>query len=100
MGKKAKVEINKERPGKGNFIVTVSGSGSGSSSSTEGRQIDIVSLEGMKRPFPAIRALDMDDIVSNILAAIEELENTDEVMDDAAAADEKKAPAQEESDAK
>jgi hypothetical protein len=96
VGKKAKVEINKERPGKGNFIVTVSSSG------TEGRQIDIVSLEGMKRPFPAIRALDMDDIVSDVLAAIEELEKTDEVMEDADAdtADEKKAPAQEESDAK
>jgi len=47
------------QPGKGNFVVTIKG-------------IDkpIVSLQGMKRPFPALKALDMDEINAKILEAL------------------------------
>ena len=59
MGTKATVEINKEKPGKGNFIIRVSG-------------VDepIIELKGMKRPFPALKALDMDEIIEKVLGAI------------------------------
>lgn len=59
VGSKAKVLINKDKPGKGNFIVKVSG-------------VDepIVELKAMKRPFPALKQLDMDEIVEKVLAAI------------------------------
>lgn len=59
MGDRAIVEINKEKPGKGNFIVTV-----------EGIDEPIVSLLGMKRPFPALKALDIDEINGKILDAV------------------------------
>lgn len=57
----AKVEVNKEKPGKGNFIVTVSG-------------VDkpIVELRGMSRPFSALKALDMEEVVQNVLKALEQ----------------------------
>jgi hypothetical protein len=47
------------QPGRGNFIVTVGG-------------VDepIVSLLGMKRPFPALKALDMDEINGKILEVL------------------------------
>jgi hypothetical protein len=54
------VEINKEKPGRGNFVVTIKG--------VDG---PIVSLLGMKRPFPALKALDMDEINGKILEALE-----------------------------
>jgi hypothetical protein len=59
VGDKALVELNKVKPGRGNFIVRVSG-------------VDkpIVELLGMKRPFPALKALDMDDISEQVLTAI------------------------------
>lgn len=59
VGSKAKVEINKEKPGKGNFIITVSG-------------VDdpIVELKGLTRPFPSLKALDMDEVVDNVMKAI------------------------------
>lgn len=60
VGDRALVEINKEKPGKGNFVVSIKG-------------IDkpIVCLLGMKRPFPALKALDIDEIGGKILAALE-----------------------------
>lgn len=58
---KATVEINKEKPGKGNFIVRVSG-----------KAEPIVELLGMSRPFSALKALDMDDVVAKVLAALNE----------------------------
>jgi len=61
MGDRALVEINKEKPGDGNFIVTI-----------EGIDKPIVSLVGMKRPFPALKALDMDEISQKILKALEQ----------------------------
>ena len=59
VGDKAIVEINKEKPGKGNFVVRVSG-------------VDepIVELLGLKRPFPPLKALDMDEICDNVVAAL------------------------------
>ena len=48
------------KPGKGNFVVRVSGV-----------ETPIVELLGMKRPFPALKALDMDEISAQVLAAIE-----------------------------
>jgi len=53
------VQVNKEKPGKGNFVVSV-----------QGVEEPIVSLQGMTRPFPALKALDMDEINSKILAAL------------------------------
>jgi len=61
LGDRAIVEINKQKPRKGNFVVTI-----------EGIHEPIVSLLGMIRPFPALKALDMDEIYKNILIALEE----------------------------
>jgi hypothetical protein len=49
------------QPGKGNFVVRVSGV-----------EKPIVELLEMKRPFLALKALDMDDVVARVVAAIEE----------------------------
>jgi len=59
VGNKAAVEINKEKPGKGNFIIRISG-------------IDnpIVELKEMKRPFKPLKELDMEDVIEKVLAAI------------------------------
>ena len=53
------MEINKLKPGKGNFIVKVSG-------------VDepIVELKGMTRPFSALKELDMDEVIAKVLAVI------------------------------
>ena len=59
VGNKAIVEINKEKPGKGNFIVSVSG-----------LDEPIVKLLGLKRPFPPLKALDMEEICSKVVEAI------------------------------
>jgi len=61
VGSKAKVEINKEKPGRGNFVVRVSG-------------VDepIVELLGLKRPFPPLKALDMDSVCAKVVDAIDE----------------------------
>ena len=48
------------QPGKGNFVVRVAGV-----------EDPIVELLDMKRPFPALKALDMDDICAKVVAAIE-----------------------------
>jgi len=58
VGKKAKVVINAEKPGKGNFVVTV-----GSKT--------VVELRGMKRPFPPLKELDMEAIAKQVLEALE-----------------------------
>jgi len=54
------VKINTEKPSKGNFVVHVSG-----------LKKPIVELVGMKRPFPDLKALDMDEVVKNIVSALE-----------------------------
>ena len=60
VGSKAKVEVNKEKPGKGNFIITVSGCDE-----------PIVKLEGMARPFTALKALNFDDVIVDVIKAID-----------------------------
>lgn len=57
----ARVEINKTKPGRGNFVVRVSG-----------RDEPVLELLGMKRPFSALKALDMEDIGKNVIAALRE----------------------------
>lgn len=49
------------QPGRGNFVVRV-----------DGVDQPIVELLGMKRPFPPLKALDMDDVNEKILSALEE----------------------------
>ena len=58
MGQKANVSVNPEKPGKGNFVVTVG-------------DTVVVELRGMKRPFPPLKQLDMDQIIQNVLDALE-----------------------------
>lgn len=58
-GSNARVEINKEKPGKGNFVVRI-----------EGRDEPILELLGMKRPFSTLKELDMDDIGKDIIEAL------------------------------
>ncbi len=53
------VEINKEKPGKGNFVVRL-----------EGKDEPILELLGMKRPFAALKALDMDDIGKMVMDSL------------------------------
>jgi hypothetical protein len=53
--------LNKEKPGIGNFIVTVSCAGG-----------PIVELKAMKRPFKALKGLDMDEVLENVLKALSE----------------------------
>ena len=54
------MKINEEKPGKGNFVVRVSG-----------KEEPIVELLGLKRPFPALKALNMDEICEKVLAALD-----------------------------
>ena len=51
--------LNVDQPGRGNFVVRVSG-------------VDkpIVELLGLKRPFPPLKALDMEDVSNKVLAAL------------------------------
>jgi len=58
-GAAVNVEINKEKPGKGNFVVRL-----------EGKDEPILELIGMKRPFAALKALDMDDIGKMVMDAL------------------------------
>lgn len=60
-GSDARVEINKEKPGKGNFVVRI-----------EGREEPVLELLGMKRPFAELKALDMDDIGKNVMEVLAE----------------------------
>ena len=53
-----KVAINPEKPRKGCFEVRIDG------------QEPLLSLLDMKRPFPALKALDMDEVGKTIVAAL------------------------------
>ncbi len=55
----AKVVVNAEKPGKGNFIVRV-----------DGVEEPVVNLVGMKRPFTSMKELDMSEVVTKILALL------------------------------
>jgi hypothetical protein len=48
------------QPGKGNFVVKVSGC-----------EKPIVELLGMKRPFPALKELDMEVVTAQVLKALD-----------------------------
>lgn len=54
VGHKAKVVINKEKPGKGNFVVKVNGR-------------TIVELLAMQRPFPPLKKLDIEDVCRKVI---------------------------------
>jgi translation initiation factor 1 (eIF-1/SUI1) len=56
VGKTAKVVINDEKPRKGAFVVTVSGV-----------KEPIVELLDLKRPFGPLKALDMEEVLQNVL---------------------------------
>jgi len=53
----ATVAVNAEKPGKGNFVVRVHGT-------------PVVELREMKRPFPSLKALDMEDVTQKVLKAL------------------------------
>ena len=55
--KGAKVSINPVKPGKGNFVVK-----------TEKKTV--IYLVGLARPFPKLKALDMDDLAAKVTAAL------------------------------
>lgn len=63
------VDLNKEKPGKGNFVITVVKT----DGKDGGEEEPVVNLLGMKRPFPALKALDMEEVISKVLAKIEDL---------------------------
>ena len=53
------VTINGEKPRKGTFELKV-----------EGSDTPILSLVGMARPFPALKALDIDDVINTVVDAM------------------------------
>ena len=55
------MEINKEKPGRGNFVVRV-----------EGKDEPVLELLGMKRPFKALKDLEMEDIGAQVIEALDE----------------------------
>ena len=57
-GEAATVDINAEKPRKGMFEVRVRGGKT------------VVSVGPMKRPFQALRALDMEDVAEDVKAAL------------------------------
>lgn len=58
-GSGATVAVNAEKPGRGNFVVRVHGA-------------PVVELRAMKRPFPPLKALDMEDVTQKVLKALDE----------------------------
>jgi len=58
VGSKASVSVNHDKPGKGNFVVRVHGQ-------------PVVELLAMKRPFPPLKALDMEEVAEKVMKAIE-----------------------------
>lgn len=58
VGGRVPVAVNAEKPGRGNFVVRVHGK-------------PVVELLAMKRPFPPLKALDMDEVAEKVLKAIE-----------------------------
>ena len=60
VGSKAVVKVNETKPGRGNFVVRVSNV-----------EEPVVELLGMQRPFPPLKALDMDEITAKVLKLIQ-----------------------------
>ncbi|GMH71614.1 hypothetical protein TrST_g1387 [Triparma strigata] len=50
--------INAVKPTRGNFVITVNGK-------------EVVALKGLKRPFPALKALDIEDVIEKVKAAMD-----------------------------
>ena len=53
------MEINKDKPGKGNFIVRV-----------EGQEEPVLELVGLKRPFADSKSLDMEDVGKMVMESL------------------------------
>jgi hypothetical protein len=53
-----RTRVNPEKPGKGNFVVTVSVKNS--------KSTEVVGLRGMPRPFKALRELDIGAVAESI----------------------------------
>jgi hypothetical protein len=52
--------INKDKPGKGSFIVRVEGK----------EDTPVLELVGMKRPFSDLKSLDMEDVGKMVMEAL------------------------------
>ena len=59
LGDKATVVINRDKPGKGNFVVKLGDN-------------TIVELKGLEKPFTALKELKVEDLIEKILTAAEE----------------------------
>jgi hypothetical protein len=59
VGDQATVTINPEKPGRGNFVVRINGT-------------PVVELLAMNRPFPALKALDMEEVSQKIISMIQQ----------------------------
>jgi hypothetical protein len=60
IGNDTTVAINPEKPGRGNFVVRVNGE-------------PVIELLAMQRPFPALKALDIEDVSQQVLNRIKDL---------------------------
>ena len=58
---KFSVRINEEKPRKGAFVISM-----------EGKDKPILEMLGLIRPFPTLKALDMDEVVEDVLTAVSE----------------------------
>jgi hypothetical protein len=58
---KANVVVNPEKPGKGNFVVRVNNGD------------PVIELLALKRPFPALKELDMDHVIEQVLKAVQDV---------------------------
>lgn len=55
------MKINEEKPRRGSFVISL-----------EGKDKPILELLGLVRPFPTLKALDMDEVVEDVLTAASE----------------------------
>mmetsp|Transcript_25329 Transcript_25329/g.30665 ORF Transcript_25329/g.30665 Transcript_25329/m.30665 type:complete len:149 (-) Transcript_25329:239-685(-) len=67
IGEKANIEMNKEKPKKGNFVISVSG-----------YDKPIVELLDLKAPLTELKELDCNEVAKKVLAAIEGNDSTAE----------------------
>ena len=55
------VKINEDKPRKGAFVISM-----------EGKDKPILEMLGLIRPFPSLKALDIDEVVEDVLTAASE----------------------------
>jgi hypothetical protein len=60
IGNDTTVVINPEKPGRGNFVVRVNGE-------------PVIELLAMQRPFPALKALDMEAVSQQVIDRVKSL---------------------------